>query len=352
MTFRKIHRWVSLTVAAIWLVQAVTGTLSVFRWELDDWTVAGEHVPVDFQKVGAKVDSLAAQPGTSVSSIWTSGTNAGRFDVHYSVDDAYRVMRIDGQGKTLRDRDGEQLVAQGAVWDTITSIHTSLKMGDLGEWFIGFSGILLLTNIVLGLKLAWPKGGTWRKVLFGRPTGKSTAKIYAWHRKVGMWFAFPALLTVAAGVAMTFSDTLEHRLGAEHTEPAPVAEANDGSVGLGAATAVAFRTFPNATFSGVSLPDEEAPWYRFRLHNEGEVPRNWGTSIVWVSAADGRVLGLYDAGSPAPKRAVVDTLYALHTGQIGAVFGRLIVLALGFCLLALIGLGLPLWLLRRTPRKA
>ena len=45
MTFRQVHRWISLTVAAIWLVQAITGTLSVFRWEIDDWTVAGAHVP-------------------------------------------------------------------------------------------------------------------------------------------------------------------------------------------------------------------------------------------------------------------------------------------------------------------
>ena len=57
MTFRQVHRWVSLTVAAIWLVQAITGILSVFRWEIDDWTVAGEHVPVDLKAVGARVDA-------------------------------------------------------------------------------------------------------------------------------------------------------------------------------------------------------------------------------------------------------------------------------------------------------
>lgn len=353
MTFRQVHRWVSLTVAAIWLVQAVTGTLSVFRWEIDDWTVAGEHVPVDLKAVGAKVDSLAASPDLSVSSVWTSGTNAGRFDVHYDWNDAYRIMRIDGQGRTLRDRSGEQVAAQGAIWDTITNIHTSLMLGDTGKWLIGISGLLLLSNIVLGLKLAWPKRGTWRKTLFGKPAGKSTAQLYGWHRKVGLWFAFPALFTVTAGVSMVFSDGLERGLHAELADPAVIPAAKlEGKVGFAQAVGMALETFPGSSFSGVSLPDGESPWYRVRLRNSGEVPRKWGTTVVWVAASDGRIIEAYDASTPRPSRALIDTLYALHTGQIGWVIGRLIVLAIGLCLLMLIALGIPLWWKRRSVKKA
>ncbi|NUT01387.1 MAG: PepSY domain-containing protein [Sphingomonas sp.] len=349
MTFRQVHRWVSLTVAAIWLVQGVTGTLSVFRWEIDDWTVAGAHVPVDLKAVGRKVDALAATPGIVVSSVWTSGTNAGRFDVHYDRDEAYRVMRIDGQGRALRDRSGDQLAAQGAIWDTITTIHTSLMLDETGEWLIGISGLLLLSNILLGLKLAWPKRGTWRKTLFGKPAGKPTAKLYGWHRKVGLWFAFPALFTVAAGISMVFSDALERKLGAELANP--VVDTAGRGIGFANAIGIALKTYPAASFSGVSLPDEEEPWYRVRLRNAGEVPRKWGTTVVWVAAGNGRVLGTYDAASPRPGRAVTDTLYAVHTGQIGMIFGRLVVLAIGLCLLSLIALGLPLWWKRRVSAR-
>ena len=352
MTFRQVHRWISLTVAAIWLVQAITGTLSVFRWEIDDWTVAGERVPADFTAVGAKVDALAAAPKTSVSSVWTSGTSAARFDVHYTSAEHYRVMRIDGQGRTLRDRSGEQLAAQGAIWDTITSVHTSLRLGDFGEWLIGLSGLLLLSNITLGLKLAWPKRGTWRKTLLAKPTGSSVARLYGWHRKVGLWFAFPALLTVTAGVSMVFADGLERGLGAEIQEPAPPRATGKSGIGFAAAIATALQTYPGASFSGVSLPDEEEPRYRVRLRNAGEVPRKWGTTIVWVGAQDGRVLGTYDAAAPRPGRAITDTMYALHTGQIGGLAGRLVVLAIGFCLLTLIALGLPLWWKRRAVRRS
>lgn len=349
MTFRQVHRWVSLSVAAIWLVQAVTGTLSVFRWEIDDWTIPGEHVPVDLKAVGAKVDALAASPNTSVSSVWTSGTNAGRFDVHYDRNDAYRIMRIDGQGRTLRDRSGDQVAAEGAIWDTITTIHTSLMLGDAGKWLIGISGLLLLSNIALGLKLAWPKRGTWGKTLFRKPAGKSTAQLYGWHRKVGLWFAFPALFTVTAGVSMVFSDGLERRLHAELADPvvSPAAKPT-GKVGFAHAVGMALETFPGSSFSGVSLPDEESPWYRVRLRNSGEVPRKWGTTVVWVAANDGHVIDAYNASTPRPSRAFIDMLYALHTGQIGWIFGRLIVLSIGLCLLTLIALGIPLWWKRRV----
>jgi len=353
VTFRQVHRWISLSIAAIWLLQAITGTLSVFRWEIDDWTVVGERVPVDIKSVGAKVDGLAAAPNTSVSSVWTSGTHAGRFDVHYDLNGEGRVMRVDGQGRVLRDRNGDQLAARGAIWDTITSIHTSLKLGDTGEWLIGFSGLLLLSNIALGLKLAWPKRGTWRKTLLAKPAGRSAAKLYGWHRKVGLWFAFPALLTVTAGVSMVFSDGLERHLGAELADPvlhAPVIAKSE--IGFANAIEVARKAFPNASFSGVSLPDDEQPWYRVRLHNSGEVPRKWGTTVVWVGSRDGQIIGTYDAAKPRAGRAVTDTLYAVHTGQIGEAPGRLIVLAIGLCLLTLIGLGVPLWWKRRAVKKS
>ena len=352
MTFRQVHRWVSLSVAAIWLIQAITGTLSVFRWEIDDWTVAGEHVPVDLAAVGAKVDALTASPNTDVSSVWTSGTAAGRFDVHYTTADQYRVMRIDGQGRTLRDRSGEQVAAQGAIWDTITSVHTSLKLGDAGEWLIGLSGLLLISNIILGLKLAWPKRGTWRKTLLTKPAGGPVAQLYGWHRKVGLWFAFPALLTVTAGVSMVFADALERGLSAEVAEPtSSVKPGDDRAIGLAAALQTALATYPGGSFSGVSLPDEEEPWYRVRLRNSGEVPRKWGTTIVWVSSNDGQVLGTYNAASPKPGRAVTDSMYAIHTGQAGGAIGRIIVLAIGLCLLTLIALGVPLWAKRRSAAK-
>ena len=351
MSVRQVHRYISLAVAAIWLVQAVTGTLSVFRWEIDDWTVGGAPAAVDYSRVGARIDQLDQSPDTSVSSVWTSGSAANRFDVHHKIGDAGRVMRIDGQGRILRVRSSDWVVAEGAFWDSVTKAHTTLWAGDAGEWLIGLSGFLLLTNIGLGLKLAWPKRGTWGRTLFGAVPGKSLARLYGWHRKVGLWFALPALFTVSAGTLMVFASGVERLLGAELSEPAITSAAVAGSnIGTGPAIEAALDRYPQASFSGIYLPSEDSPWYRIRLRNAGEVPRKWGTTVVFVGAGDGRVLKTYDAARPEPRRAIVDTLYALHTGQAGGLPGRLIVLSLGLALVTLISLGIPLWWKRRKAR--
>jgi uncharacterized iron-regulated membrane protein len=296
---------------------------------------------------------LNSFPETDVSSVWTSGTSAGRFDVHYSRGEDGRVLRIDGRGTILRDRSYEYVAAEGAIWDTITSIHTNLWVGDAGAWLIGVSGVLLLSNIVLGLKLAWPKRRGWRKAMFARPAGQGPAKVYGWHRKVGLWFALPALLTITAGVLLVFSEGAERALGAELSEPATSQVIfGDKTIGFAAAVAVANRAFPRATFSGASLPDVDAPWYRIRVRNPGELPRKWGTTVIYVSAADGRVLQAYNAATPRPARAIVDSLYAIHTGQAGGIAGRIMVLSIGAMLLALLCLGLSLWWKRRASKRA
>lgn len=48
MSLRAVHRYLSLAVLAIWLVQAITGSLSVFRWELDDSSIRTASVPTDW----------------------------------------------------------------------------------------------------------------------------------------------------------------------------------------------------------------------------------------------------------------------------------------------------------------
>ena len=102
-----------------------------------------------------------------------------------------------------------------------------------------------------------------------------------------------------------------------------------------------------AKLSGFSFPGD-APYYRVRVRAPGEIRRLWGMTTIYIAADDGRVLGLYDARRlHSAPRMLLDIIYPLHTGQIGGFFGRLIVLMLGLSLIAMIGLGVGLWWVRR-----
>ncbi len=76
-------------------------------------------------------------------------------------------------------------------------------------------------------------------------------------------------------------------------------------------------------------------------------------TTIYVGAADGKVLSLYDARQPhALPRMMLDTVYPVHTGQILGFFGRVLVLLTGLALIAMIGLGGYLWWVRRPKPRA
>ena len=101
LTLRVIHKYVSLAVAALWLMQAATGLLLVFHWELDDLSVRGAARALDVERFGAFLERLqAASPDRTVSSVFASGGVHGRFDVLIANSSASEGIRSCGWVRT------------------------------------------------------------------------------------------------------------------------------------------------------------------------------------------------------------------------------------------------------------
>ena len=360
MIFKKIHRVLGLFVAAFWLVQALTGVLLTFRQELDNATLPGRGAPVVTADLGQRIESIQ-QAGGRVTSLWVADFAADRFDLRYVAAGTERRMRVDGAGRVLRDGPENAPFANGGFFRTLTSIHTSLLAGDTGEWLIALSGILLVSNVVLGLKLAWPRAGMWRRALTLRSSSNKAARLYGFHRTVGLWVAVPLLIVFAAGVALRFEDNIERALGVALAPPTGAAAAVTSPAGTSApagsgitparALDIALARFPGSTLTALSMPTSDRAWYRVRVHAPGEVPRMYGTTAVFVSAANGEILREYPARQASFARSFYDTLYPLHTGELGGLAGRLLLLVLGVALLVMGVYGIRLWLARRKPRQ-
>ena len=345
---KRVHRIVSLAFALLWLIQAATGTLLTFRWELDDAALAGASVPLDPAALSARIAALRAG-GSDVSSVWASGGDPDRFDIFHSRGGVDTTTRVDGRGAILRERT-DAPVADGGIWDTLIHIHYSLLAGDIGEWFMGLTGVLLLTNLILGLKLAWPRK-RWATALFQRPRGGVVARTYGWHRTLGLWVGVPAAALVTAGVLLSFEPQAEAVLGAEHREPDPPAVAASARIDAAAAMRIALARYPGSTLSGLSLPSDEARRFRFRLNAPGETNRIYGATVVTL-AEDGRVIYDHDARASGAGRWTFDMIYPFHTGQAGGLVGRLLTLVIGLWLVTMIVFGTRLWWLRRPKPKA
>jgi uncharacterized iron-regulated membrane protein len=354
MNVKKIHQLLGLCAAVFWLVQVVTGVLLTFRQEIDNALVAGPHATVVTAALGSRIESIQ-QAGGHVSSLWVTNFAVDRFDLRYTDSNGVeRLMRVDGAGQDLRDGLENAPFANGGFFRTLTTIHTTLLLGDAGEWVIAVSGLLLISNLGLGLKLAWPRGGRWRQVLTWPSTRNATARVYGIHRTVGLWIALPLLMVFAAGFALCFDDGVEQALGVVRPTPT-IAAADTAGAGLSPgggvlparALDIALARYPGSTLTALSMPTDKQAWYRVRVRAPGEVRRMYGTTTVFLSAATGAVLLEYPASSAPFVRFLYDAIYPLHTGELGGAAGRALLAVLGLALLTMGVFGIRLWLALR-----
>ncbi|MGN6595183.1 PepSY-associated TM helix domain-containing protein [Sphingopyxis terrae] len=341
------HRWISLGAAIFWLVQALTGVAILFHWELEDRALSAVHRPTDIAALERTIDGLVgSEPGRELKSLWVTAGLPDRYDVTIAEPGGrQRAIRLLGDGTILRERDK----AQKGILGVLVGVHQSLLSGKTGEWIVGISGLLLLSNLILGAWTAWPGRGSWRRALRPIARGAPAARAYSWHRAVGLWAIAPALVLVTAGVLLRFEDGVSRLVGAEGIELAPVAQ-ESAPVGIARAVASAVAAIPGSKLTALNAPVQDDATYRVRLLAPGEIRRAYGTSIVLIDANSGRVRFVRPASEAPAARAFVDGLYAVHTGEIAGTTGRLLVGLVGLWLATMVGLGVLLWARRRRKR--
>jgi uncharacterized iron-regulated membrane protein len=357
-----IHKYLSLGLLSLWLLQAVTGALLVFHWELDDWSVAGPRVALNPHKLETTLESFQSEyPKQPVTAIYTSGGLSGRFDVVIdNPSGGHDVLRVDGEGAVLRERPWDHDFGHIGFFQITTYLHQTLFLHATGNWIMAISGVLLFTNIGLGLYQAWPRRGQWRQTLwpFGaaRPGAtnpvSSLARMHQWHRALGLGLALPALVLIVLGIVRALDDplSLADRFEAARPPPVPVAgnaASNVHPLALSQVLTTALALYPGSQLAGIQYPDAQTPWYSVRLTQLNDVRRYFGTTIVYISSRDGSVLKNYDATLMPLGVRIWDAVYPLHTGEIAGVAGRGLVLLIGLLLLVLMGFGLSLYVLRR-----
>jgi len=348
---RTAHKYLSLAFALLWLLQAATGTLLVFRGELDDAMLHGPDQPLNPATFGAAVTRIAAERTPSVLTfVLASEGSRNRFDLLFeNPDGRTRVVRIDGVGDLVADRPRDHDYPAPGLFQTALDLHESLFAGQRGMWFVGISGLLLLSNIIMGLIMAWPaRGQTWRRVLLPGAAGSLPAKLFKWHRALGLALAAFAIAIVATGVLQEYP--VDDWMGVQRPEPAPRTSALPPAVPFGDALTTAFVLHPGAPIALIQMPGADHPWYNIRVREDGDSRRVFGWTSVFVDAHDRSVLLDRKAADLPANEKVYNSFYSIHTGEFFGLGGRIAVLAVGFWLLTMSVLGLLLWWTRRRAR--
>jgi uncharacterized iron-regulated membrane protein len=352
-TLAVLHRWLGIALAAIWVFQAITGIILVFHWELDDWTIREQSAPLDVQAFDARLRHIEQdQANTTVHSVWVSGGSTNRYDVFLDQPgNGPSVIRIGGNGDILRVQNTQDTFANGGVFKTLFKAHKSLLAGEAGEWFIAISGLVLLTSLVTGLTISWPRVGRWKRDLLPSLHGQPLQLLRSWHKALGLWLVVPAILVVITGVELIFQKGIARSLGVGPIEPAPHTAARAINISPGQAIDIALATFPDASFSGLVMPNSEKFYYTARMLEPGEWRRAIGKSVVLISPVDGQVIARQRATEASMTTRLLDSSYPLHTGEALGTGGRVFSLVLGAWLIGMCILGFLAWRRRRQSRR-
>ncbi|WP_423603432.1 PepSY-associated TM helix domain-containing protein [Sphingomonas sp. MS122] len=344
----KVHRWLSLGAAVFWLLQAITGVLIVFHWEIADAGIPGAHRPTDLAAIERRIATIERRDGgMTVKSVWTAAGYEDRYNIiAEDADGNGRTIRIAGDGTELRTtRAGET-----SLMGFLVGFHHDL-LGSWGSWIVSISGILLCTNLVLALVAAWPKRGTWRLALRPAARGPAAARLYSWHRALGLWVAAPALVIATTGTLLKFEGGVSDLIGAKPVSLPPNPPAG-APIGFAAAVRAGLAAIPGSTLTQAAWPKPDDATWRIRVRAPGEIRRAYGGSFVLVDANTGAVRGTFPAARAAPADAFMSALFPIHTGEAGGLVGRILSIAIGLWLITMIVVGVLLWLRRRKPRKA
>lgn len=338
----KFHRWISLAAATFWLVQALTGIAILFHWEINDAAYSSPHRPTDLARIEQRIDAIRSG-GATVKTIWTTAGAADRYTINL---DKGSVL-ISGDGTVLRPA----TIEKPALMGTLVGIHHDLLGGKLGSWIVSITGLLLLSNLALGLTAGWPRHRAWRAALVPARKGPLPARLYSWHRAVGFWGCLPALLVATTGTLLKFEDGVGDLIGARSVSLPAVPRTRD-AVGFAAAAGSALAAIPGSTLTMVRWPSKDDATYTVRVRAPDEIRRAYGASVVLVDANTGAVRGTYPIAQSEPARGFMSALFPLHTGEFGGLAGRLFSALVGLWLVGMIVLGTMLWIKRRRSGKA
>lgn len=352
----QVHLWLGLVVGLLWALQGLTGASLVFHREMDRWAVgavaAGSMAPLD-----SIIADTEAKTGADVTMVGIADGKGDIINVHFKDGGPQQFQVEAATGRPLRLRSNEPATPlDGSAWRWVYLLHESLLLHDRGETLIGVSGLILVSSLLTGLWLGFPKRGQWHKALGWGGWKSVRAKLFGWHRLAGIFAGTLLLVTVPGGIWMVFAADLKPKVASIAThqmpfKPLPVTE-------LGAiikpqqALASAKAHFPNAAFVRLTMPTPASPVYAVRLRQPEET-RAWsGVTMVTIDAASGRTLHVYDAVTAPLSNRLADAAFSVHSGEVAGMAGRILLMLAGLSLPALYVTGIWAWWRKRNrPRS-
>lgn len=367
----KVHVCLALTVGFLFALLGLTGSLCVYREELDEWlnphltvdSSQGQYLPLD--QIMAAV--RAAHPSRHDEWVLemprsSEGMVTAWYDnPHETFGEYYAPLMVSVNPYTAEVVASRFWGRTFATW--LADMHIQLRMGLFGTRTVGILGLGMMVSVLSGLYLWWPKSDrVGRQGIKERACQAFTVHhdqglrrfAHDVHGLAGLASALIILLLAFTGFHLAYPKILETLLGASgmgHGEEGPsirsTAIPNNHPVSLAEAVVIARGPFPHAEIRRIAAPVGMDGSYRVNLRRPGEVNIRHPVTMVWIDRWSGQIRKVRNPNLFTTGQAWVTRLWPLHTGEYFGAWGRFLWFVAGFVPILLYVTGLAQWLIKR-----
>lgn len=352
LTLLPIHRWVGLTLGLIVVVSAVTGAGMAFRKELDPVvyprldhaSACAAPAPLDTFVARAR----ALHPASAVDYLRLRAGPASTVAVRFLDKDTLYFDRCTGELSGSQNR-------YAGVFGVLEWIHRGQWAPSAGGWVMGAGALTFLSILsVIGVYLWWPRrrGAFLQGFVLNRKL-KGPAFDLSLHRTVGAWAVLMLTLSAFTGLPNAFDGVKDAIMGIgvagpearPHSAP-PAGAAKPARLPMAAAWETVQRMTPAPREVLLHLARKRTDPIEIYVIEAG-APHANARTYLYLDAYTGAVLRFapYDR-SPIGAR-VYYWMLSLHTGEVGGVFGQLLLFLGAASVPVLAYTGLSAYLRRR-----
>lgn len=376
-----LHRYIGLVLAPLLVVIGLTGSISVFRTELDRmlnpdlWTTQSPNRHLPLSVLTAAI--AKAHPDQPLIALEYRPAPGGTLH-------AYLTPALTPSGQSRPDEifldpgDAHELggrVAEGCCLNRrvlipfIYRLHFSLAAGTTGLWIVGITALIWTLDCLNGLLLTLPpvtppwRKGFWRgwEPAWQIASPKNALRLFFdLHRAFGLWLWILLLGMAISGVALALGPQIFQPVvrtlfpvappaseiplpGGPHILKPDEAEALAGRD----AQERGWQARPAAVM--LTHTPERALFYLFS--DTGQIPAGFGSPLITIALDTGATV----QASVPPEGKLGDLILQLqdpfHSGRLAGMTGRILVCASGVVTALLSVTGVLIWDRKRRARR-
>ena len=344
---RNLHLWLGLTCGLIASISGLTGSLYIWQPELSamlnpELLTIEPIKPFDENNLYKTAYNLVEQHKDSLTKINLPYREQKTISLEYTNGETNYYHPISG---SLLGKKSSSI----EFFENLLNFHRTLGIPKIGKYITGSSTLLFFllllssgaylwwktyrTNLIKGFKIKW--------------TAKKKKLNYDLHKAIGASFFVPLMVIAFTGAYFTYNTYYKTALSIFNDSAKPKSVQNELKIG----STISHKEYllnPDKDYDlrTVILPKNKQEGYHFRYIQDRFLMEGLRKTKELKIDQKGSITSLTDFQTDPNSNRIAVQFYPVHIGEIGGLWGRILVFISGLIPITLFITGLKLYLLK------